>query len=95
MRDACQNVGNHLLSGDVVYCSGFPCPFSLMACRWAEVSKIVYAADLTASAAAGFEDRLFYEQLKNGPEVVMNVVQGDEANAHRASEILSFCVNGN
>lgn len=88
LRAACNNLGNHLLPGSVVYCSGFPCPFCLMACRWAEVSKIVYAADLSASAAAGFEDRLFYEQLKSGPEAVIDVVQGDEENSQRASSLL-------
>lgn len=67
IRAACSTLGDHLLTGAVVYCSGYPCPLCLLACYWAQVGEVWYAADLAESRAVGFEDELFYEQLRLDP----------------------------
>lgn len=65
LQNAARHVGNHLLTGATLYCSAFPCPLCLMAARWADISRVVYAAELSDSRAVGFQDAQFYQQLEN------------------------------
>lgn len=63
IRDAAARQDTHLLTGAVMYCSGYPCPMCLAACWWAGISQVVTAATLADSARAGFEDQLYFDQL--------------------------------
>ncbi len=63
IRAACQTLQTHDLSGGVLYASCEPCPMCLTAAMWARVDRVVFAADHTQAAAAGFDDGLFYEML--------------------------------
>lgn len=68
IRDATSRRQNHLLPDAVLYCSGYPCPLCLMTCYWAQIPTVYYGARLEDSAAAGFEDEYFYEQLRRTPD---------------------------
>jgi len=67
IRHACTKVGSHLLPGAALYSSGYPCPLCLMACYWAQVTEVYYAAELVDSQRVGFEDRDFYRELTLPP----------------------------
>jgi tRNA(Arg) A34 adenosine deaminase TadA len=61
IRAACLRVGDFRLSGCVLVSSCEPCPLCLSAALWARVDRVVYAADRHDAAAAGFDDRAFYD----------------------------------
>lgn len=55
--------GDHLMEGGVMYSSSEPCPMCLVACYWARISRLVYAANSHDVAVNGFEDLQFYREL--------------------------------
>ena len=61
IRAACQAIGDFRLTGCTLISSCEPCPLCLSAALWARVDKVIYAADRHDAAAAGFDDREFYE----------------------------------
>jgi guanine deaminase len=61
IRAACQALGDFRLTGCTLISSCEPCPLCLSAALWARVDKVIYAADRDDAAAAGFDDREFYE----------------------------------
>ena len=61
IRAACQVLGDFKLTGCTLISSCEPCPLCLSAALWARVDKVIYAADRDDAAAAGFDDREFYE----------------------------------
>jgi tRNA(Arg) A34 adenosine deaminase TadA len=63
LREAGKTVDCHIIEGGVMYASSEPCPLCLAACYWAGIERLVYAATSADAAEAGFEDRMFYEQL--------------------------------
>ena len=63
IRAAAAAVENFSLAGCVLYTSCEPCPMCLAAACWARVDRIVFAADRTDAAAAGFDDAEFYAEV--------------------------------
>jgi guanine deaminase len=63
LRDAGTTLGRHLLEDGVMYCSSEPCPMCLIACYWARLPRVVYAATSYDVATYGFEDLQFYREL--------------------------------
>lgn len=63
IRDACSSLGTFSLTGCEIYSSCEPCPLCLAAIFWARLERIHYAADCDDAAAAGFDDRVFSEEL--------------------------------
>jgi tRNA(Arg) A34 adenosine deaminase TadA len=61
IRAACRRLHDFRLTGCVLVSSCEPCPLCLAAALWARVDRVVYAADRDDAAAAGFDDRAFYE----------------------------------
>lgn len=61
IRSACRTLGSHALTGCVLYSSCEPCPMCLAAAMWARLDRVVFAADRHDAAAAGFDDRAFYD----------------------------------
>ncbi|MEU7477724.1 nucleoside deaminase [Lentzea sp. NPDC042327] len=61
IRAACRVLGDFKLTGCTLISSCEPCPLCLSAALWARVDRVVYAADRDDAAAAGFDDREFYE----------------------------------
>lgn len=74
IRAACRVLGSHSLAGTVLYSSCEPCPLCLTAALWARVDRIVFAADRYDAAAAGFDDRAFYELLQQDRDTWPNPV---------------------
>jgi len=63
IRDACRSIGDHRLTGCVVYTSSEPCPMCLAALYWARVDRVVYANVRSEAAAIGFDDEWLYLEL--------------------------------
>lgn len=65
IRNAEQKIGNHDLSGAVLYTTGEPCPMCLAACMWANIEKVYYGCTIADNAKIGFRDEKF-DQLMGG-----------------------------
>jgi len=63
LRTAGAKLGRHLMEDAVMYSSSEPCPMCLVACYWARIPRLVYAATSRDVAVNGFEDLLFYREL--------------------------------
>ena len=63
LREAGTTLGRHLLEDGVMYASSEPCPMCLIACYWARIPRLVYAATSHDVATYGFEDLQFYREL--------------------------------
>lgn len=66
IRAACQKLKTWDLSGAVLYTSCEPCPMCLMTAKWANISKIYFAATRKDAADIGFKDDELYNLLKPG-----------------------------
>ena len=66
IRQACKELNTFDLSGCVLYSSCEPCPMCLMACKWANLDKIYFAATRKDAAAINFKDDDLYTMLKDG-----------------------------
>ena len=66
---ALRAAGRGDLSGCVLYASCHPCPMCLAAAWWARVERVVYAAEPEDAAAAGFDDRRFWDAMGGGADV--------------------------
>lgn len=63
IRDACRNLGTHVLEGCTLYASCEPCPMCLAAIYWARVPRVVFSATGQEAAAAGFDDTTIAREL--------------------------------
>lgn len=63
LRAAGTKLGRHLMEDAVMYSSSEPCPMCLVACYWARIPRLVYAATSHDVAVNGFEDLQFYREL--------------------------------
>ncbi len=61
IRAACAALGTFQLTGCVLVASCEPCPLCVSAALWARMDRVLYAADRDMAAAAGFDDRAFYD----------------------------------
>ncbi|MDQ3751483.1 MAG: nucleoside deaminase [Actinomycetota bacterium] len=84
IRDACRSIGDHRLTGCVVYTSSEPCPMCLAALYWARVDRVLYANVRREAAAIGFDDEWLYAELAadvNKRSLHMSQMSSDEAKA--------------
>lgn len=63
LRSAGESLGRHLMEDGVMYSSSEPCPMCLVACYWARIPRLVYAANSHDVGTNGFEDLQFYREL--------------------------------
>ena len=63
IRQACEKLATHDLSGCTVYTSCEPCPMCLAAIYWARIDTVVFAASQQDAADAGFDDAFLYEEI--------------------------------
>lgn len=63
IRQACENVGSHDLSGAVMYTSCMCCPMCYAASFWARIDKVYYAAECDDYADL-FDDSAMYQDLE-------------------------------
>ena len=66
IREACKNLDTFDLSGCILYSSCEPCPMCLMACKWANLDKVYFAATRKDAADIDFRDDALYNMLKEG-----------------------------
>lgn len=64
IRDACSRLKTFSLTGCEIYTSCEPCPLCLAAIYWARLDRICFAATCDDAAAAGFDDGVFYQELR-------------------------------
>lgn len=64
IRLACKKLGTFDLSGCDLYTNCEPCPMCLMACKWANIRNIYFAATRKTAAKIGFRDDKLYKMLK-------------------------------
>ena len=69
IRDACEKLGTHDLSGCELYTTGEPCPMCLCACLWANIEKVYYGCTIDDNARIGFRDERF-DELMGGREML-------------------------
>ncbi|TVQ88252.1 MAG: nucleoside deaminase [Bacteroidetes bacterium] len=67
IRDACKNLSSYQLTDCIVYASCEPCPMCLGAIYWARPAMLVYAAENTDAAKAGFDDSYIYKEVSLPP----------------------------
>ena len=65
IRDACQNLQTHDLSGCVLYTNCYPCPMCLSAIIWANIKKVYYGCTKEDAESIGFRDKLIYDFIKD------------------------------
>ena len=63
IRDACRNVGDHHLTGAIIYTNFEPCPMCLGAIYWARPDKVYYGSTQNHAADIGFDDAFIYEEI--------------------------------
>ena len=67
IREACRVLGTFQLTGCELYTSCEPCPMCLGAIYWARPDRVFFGATAEDAAAAGFDDRFIYEELRREP----------------------------
>ena len=65
IRDACQNLGTHDLTGCIIYTTSEPCPMCLGAILWANIDKVYFGCDRKDANEIGFRDEVFYDKFYN------------------------------
>lgn len=59
IRDACDILDTHDLTGCTLYTTGEPCHMCLCACMWANIDKVYYGCTIEDNASIGFRDEKF------------------------------------
>lgn len=70
IRDACQNLNTHDLSGCQLYTTAEPCPMCLGAILWANIKTVYFGCNRMDTDAIGFRDDIFYECLDGKSELL-------------------------
>jgi guanine deaminase len=64
LRAAGALAGRHKFPGATLYSSGQPCPMCLCACYWANIGRVLYAADSHDIAGRGLADLEYYREMR-------------------------------
>ena len=65
IRKASKELSSFDLSGCTLYTTCMPCPMCLGAIFWARIKTVYYGSTELDAQKAGFDDKLFYEMLKD------------------------------
>ena len=79
IRDACQNLNTHDLSGCELYTTAEPCPMCLGGILWANIKTVYYGCNRKDTNDIGFRDDIFYEYLNGETELLeMNEISRED-----------------
>jgi guanine deaminase len=78
IRRASEALGTYDLSECILYTSCYPCPMCMGAIFWARIPTVYYASSMDDAAEGGFDDRVFYEMIRN-PESSLDLRPIDKA----------------
>lgn len=79
IRDACQNLKTHDLSGCTLYTTAEPCPMCLGAILWANIETVHYGCTKEDSANIGFRDDAFYKVMDGRNSSVLDLIETDRS----------------
>jgi guanine deaminase len=65
IRKASKKLSTFDLSGCILYTTCMPCPMCLGAIFWARIKTVYYGSSELDAQKAGFDDKVFYDMLKN------------------------------
>ena len=65
IRRASEALGTYDLSECILCTSCYPCPMCMGAIFWARIPTVYYASSMDDAAEGGFDDRIFYEMIRN------------------------------
>lgn len=65
IRRASEVLGTFDLSECILYTSCYPCPMCMGAIFWARIPIVYYASSMEDATEGGFDDRIFYEMIRN------------------------------
>lgn len=85
IRKASNILGRFDLSDCVLYTTCYPCPMCMSAIFWARIPTVYYASSMDDAAEGGFDDRVFYEMIRN-PEASLDLRPID---AERGKELFA------
>lgn len=72
IRKASHVLGKFDLSDCVLYTTCYPCPMCMGAIFWARIPTVYYASSMDDAAEGGFDDRRFYNMIKD-PETAIKL----------------------
>lgn len=85
IRKASKILGKFDLSDCILYTTCYPCPMCMSAIFWARIPTVYYASSMDDAAEGGFDDRIFYEMIRN-PEASLDLRPID---AERGKELFA------
>ena len=68
IRNACNTLEDHHLTGAVIYTNFEPCPMCLSALYWANIRKLYYCAGRDVAEKIGFMDNHLYGEVSRSME---------------------------
>lgn len=68
IRQACEQLGHHHLTGAILYTTCEPCPMCLGALYWAGISSVYYALTRKDAERMGFSDNHLYLEVGMDPQ---------------------------
>jgi guanine deaminase len=68
IRNACQHLKEHHLSGAVIYSNFEPCPMCLAAIYWADIRTLYYSGGRSDAEKIGFMDKHLYHELSQNAD---------------------------
>lgn len=65
IKEACENIKSHDLSGCEIYTTCYPCPMCLSAIIWSNIKKVYYGNTKEDADKIGFRDEFIYNYIGN------------------------------
>ncbi len=87
IRESAKSLASFNLKGCDLYTSAQPCPMCLGAIYWSRIDRVYYGNSVKDSAAIGFDDEFFYQQLMRRPRE--RQVSEVQVLAHEARQVFN------
>lgn len=91
IREACQHLKSHQLTGCTIYTSCEPCPMCLGAIYWARPDRIVYACTRQDAASIDFDDDFIYKEIERHPSE--RHIPTDQCGREQGLEVFEYWKN--